>query len=122
MRGLTMLNEQGDVTIVWDEADDDRMEAIIAKKMEQGIQFFVIEPRLGGLAQPAKRPLRSADSARDHRALSIRDEDLAAFVGESDTAAVVKTPPKPVRSVRKAKTAKEVAKGESVGVRPMRGG
>lgn len=120
-RATTILNEAGDQTIVWDEASDDAMTEIIRKKMAQGVVFFVIEPRFFGLLPSKKTPLTDADEARKHRALAIKDEDFAKFVGEG-SGDVVKTPDKPVSTVRKAKNAEEVAKNESVGVRPMRGG
>lgn len=132
-RALTMLNTQGDVTITWDEDDDDRMEALIAKKMAEGVTFFIIEPRLGGGA-PKKTRLASAADAHEHRALQVKDADLATFVGGAPadgdkpaiapaaTADVIKTPDKPVTTRRRAKTAKEAASSESVGVQPMRGG
>lgn len=34
-RALTILNELGDVTLIWDPAQDDKMEAMIAKKIRQ---------------------------------------------------------------------------------------
>lgn len=120
-RALTMLNEQGDQTIVWTDDRDDEMTRIIEKKMAEGITFFVIEPRFFGLLPPKRTPLANASEARKHRALSIRDEDFAAFVGEGH-GDVVATPTKPVRGSRISRDAKEVAGSESVGVRPMRGG
>lgn len=120
-RALTILNEHGDQTLVWDEASDDMMEAIIEEKMKAGIQFFIIEARFFGLLPPKKTPLTDAAEARKHRALSIKDEQFAAFVaaGSGD---VVKTPDAPVNTVRKAKSAKEVATSQSVGVKQNKGG
>jgi hypothetical protein len=121
-RALTILNEQGDVTLIWEEADDAAVLPVIEKKMKEGTVFFLIEPRMGGFAPPAKRELRDVEAARQHRALSIRDEDFAAFASASKTAQVVKTPKTGAAAVRKAASAKEVAGGETVGVRPMAGG
>jgi hypothetical protein len=121
MRALTMLNERGDVTIVWTEENDAAMEAIIEKKMAEGVVFFIIEPRFGGVVAPSLSKLKDAADARRHRALSIPDEHLAAFVGEGKGVAVP-TPDQPVRRTRKTKSAKEAATSETVAVRPMRGG
>ena len=120
-RALTMLNESGDVTIVWEADNDDAMEAIIADKMKAGCSFFIIEPRFGGLAAPTKRPLEDVADARKHRALSIPDEHLAAFVG-GGAGELVSTPEAPAKTVRRAKTAKEAATTETVGVQARRGG
>lgn len=121
MGALTMLNESGDTTIVWDEDQDAQMEEIIAKKMAAGVTFFIVEPRFFGLLPPKKTPLKDAANAVKHRALSIPDSDLAKFV-ESGAGEAVKTPDAPVKTVRKAKNAEEVAASQSVGVKPMKGG
>lgn len=120
-RALTMLNERGDTTIVWTEDRDAEMEAIIAKKMKEGVTFFIIEPRFMGLLAPKKTSLKDAAEARKHRALAIPDEDFAAFVasGGGDTAP---TPDGSVAKSRVSRDASEVAQSESVGVRPRKGG
>ncbi len=119
MRALTMLNERGDTTISWTPDRDDEMEALIEKKMQEGVTFFIIADR--GL----RWPLKEAGDAKHHRHLAIPDEDFRKFVEAGQAAGTsdaVPTPSEPVKSVRKAKTAKEVATGHSVGVRQRRGG
>lgn len=115
MGALTMLNEAGDTTISWSEDRDEEMEAIIGKKMLEGVTFFIIEPR------GARTKLEHAGDAAKHRALAIPDEDLRKFV-EAGSGEVVKTPAKAVRGSRVSRNAKEVSKSESVGVRQRRGG
>lgn len=118
MGALTMLNESGDTTIYWSPDRDDEMEAIIQKKMDQGCTFFIIDQRFGH-----RQKLTDATEAAKHRMLAIPDEDLRKFVGESGGDVVtLPTPKTPAKTVRKAKTAKEVATAESVGVKPRRGG
>lgn len=120
-RSLTMLNERGDTTIVWDEDQDGEMEKIIAKKMKQGVSFFIVEPRFFGLLPPKKTELKKAKDARKFRALAIPDEDLSAFVSSGAGDEVV-TPTGKVSTKGKAKTAKQAAQSQTVGVRPARGG
>lgn len=121
VRATTIFGEQGDVTIVWTEDEDDAMEAIIAEKMKQGVVFFIVEPRFFGLLPAKKTELASADLARKHRALSVKDGKFSDFVmsGQGD---VVKTPDEPVRNTRRAKSAKDAASSQTVGVRPLQGG
>jgi hypothetical protein len=110
-----MLNERGDTTIYWSADRDAEVERIIEKKMAEGCVFFICEER--GL----RTKLQDPADARRHRALAIPDEDWAKFCGE-EGADVVKTPEAPVKTIRKAKTAKEVASAQSVGVKRMVGG
>jgi hypothetical protein len=116
MGALTMLNEAGDTTITWTEDRDDEVEAIIQKRMDEGCSFFIIDPRFGH-----RQKLKRASDAMKHRVLAIPDEDWRAFVGEGK-GELVATPPTAAKTVRKARTAKEVAKNESVGIKPKRGG
>lgn len=121
-RALTILNETGDVTITWEAENDERMIEIIERKMKAGITFFLIEPRMGGIVPPdTSKKLKKPKEALKHRALSMKDEDFETMVAEGK-AELVQTPAAPARTTRKASTAREVATGESVGVRPMRGG
>lgn len=121
-RALTILNETGDTTITWTEDNDARMEETIKKKMTEGYQFFIVEPRMGGLVAPdTSKKLKRFAEAKKHRALSMKDEDFERMVSEG-AAAFVKTPAEPVRNTRKSKDAKEVARSEAVAVKPMRGG
>ena len=115
-RSLVLLNESGDTTITWEPHEDDAMMAIIEKKMAAGVTFYIVTPRK---AKPKK--LKAAGDALKHRALSIPDSDFSKFVMEGRGKAV-QTSAEPVKTVRRAKTAKEVAGGHAVGVAPRRGG
>jgi hypothetical protein len=115
IRALTMLNEAGDTTISWTEDLDDRMEEIIRKKMDEGCTFFIIAER------GVRSKLAEAADIRKHRALAIPDEDLRKFV-EIGAAVAESTPDEPVRNSRVSRDAKEVAKNQSVGVKPRKGG
>jgi hypothetical protein len=114
---LAMLNESGHTMISWTDDLDDEMEKIVEKKMAEGCTFFIVErsdthQRLG--------KLEAATDARKHRALEIPDEDLQKFVGSG--AVLTHTPDAPVKKSRISRDAKEVAKSDSVGVKPRKGG
>lgn len=121
MSAMTLLNELGDVTIVWQEENDADMERLIQAKMNAGVTFFLLTPRMGGIVPPDRRRLKNAAEARKHRALSIPDEEVAKFVADGK-ADVVPTPSAPARKTRVSRSAKEVAAGESIGIRPRSGG
>lgn len=120
-RATTILNQNGDTTIVWTEDRDDEMVEILRKKMAEGITFFVIEPRFFGLLPPKKTRLDQAESALEKRALSIPDEDFRRFV-ESGNGDAVKTPVGNVSGARIERDPEKVATTQSVGVRQMKGG
>jgi hypothetical protein len=42
---ITFLNSLGDVTIIWDKKDNDAVKKLIAKKMKDGVAFFIIEKK-----------------------------------------------------------------------------
>lgn len=121
MRAITFLNEAGDTTIVWTPDRDAEMELIIQKKMDEGVMFYIIDPRFG-----MREKLTDVRDASRHRMLAIPDEDMAKFVGMSvgdeASAAVVATPKTKAKNARRGRSAKEVVKSESVAVRPRKGG
>lgn len=121
IRATTILNETGDTTIVWTDDRDAEMEEIIRRKMSEGVTFFIIEPRFMGFLPPKRTKLDDASKANQHRALSIPDADFAKFV-ESGSGEAVSTPRESVRGSRVSRDASEVARSESVGTRPLRGG
>jgi hypothetical protein len=122
MGTLTILNEAGDTTLSWTPDRDEEMERIIRKKMDEGVTFFVVDRRGRPPAQPKRGgKLEDASAARKQRALVIPDEDLAKFV-DSGSGTVERASDEPIRGERISRDAKEVAKSDSVGVRPRRGG
>ena len=125
MYGTTILNGRGDLTIAWDNEDDAQILAMIEAKMKEGYSFFLIEPRLGGMATPNRIQLTNLQDALRQRMVSMkladRDKTVAGLI-ETQVVTPVPTPEKPAKTTRKAKTAKEVASGESVAVKPRRGG
>lgn len=122
-RSLTMLNESGDTTITWEEENDAAMIEIIQRKMDAGVTFYMITPRKPGARgrAPIPKPLKNPVDAITHRSLSIKDADLSKFVLEG-RGTVSPSPSEPLQTVKRAKTAREVATGSSVGVQPRRGG
>lgn len=118
-----MLNESGDTTISWEAENDAAMTEIIQRKMDAGVTFYMITPRKPGARgrAPIPKPLKNINDAMKHRSLSIKDADLSKFVLEG-RGTVTPSPSEPVQTVSRAKTAREVASGNSVGVQPRRGG
>ena len=116
IRALTLLNESGDTTITWEEEQDEKWERVIQKKMDEGFVFFIIKPRAR-----KKTPLKTVKDAFVKRTLYIKDEDISKLLeeGHGDVIATPKTPPE---TVKRGKSAKEVASSQSVGMGQRRGG
>jgi hypothetical protein len=123
-RSLTILNEMGDTTITWESEQDDAMQEIIERKMAAGVAFYIVPKRKPGQRGALGKPKKLTDpaKAREHRALSIPDADFSKFVLEGKGEAIQAPAPEKIGGARRAKTAKEVASGHSVGVQPRRGG
>ena len=121
IRSTTLLNEMGDTTIVWTEEDDDKWEEIIAKKMKEGVTFFIVERRAFGLLPPKRTQLTDAKEARKHRAVYIPDEDILKLV-ESGAGEAVSSPDEKIKTTGVTRDPKEAAKSQTVGVKPRKGG
>lgn len=122
-RSLTMLNSSGDTTLEWEPENDAEVLKIIERKMAAGVTFYIIEKRKPGQRGKVAKPklLKNAEDALKHRALSIPDADLSKLILDGHGRAVPSSQ-ESVKTVRRARTASEVASGHSVGVQPRRGG
>lgn len=121
IRSVSLLNEMGDTTLVWEPSADDTMIPAIQRLMDKGVRFFIVEPRAFGLLPAKKTQVTDAKEVIQHRALTVLDEDLGKMLGDGSISAV-QSPQGPVTTVKASKDAKEVAKSHSVGVKPLKGG
>jgi len=71
-RTLILLNEMGDIEISWDPEHDEKMRAVIQKKMEHGVKFF----RIKDYIILKKRVYISSPSELKANKISVADEDI----------------------------------------------
>ena len=123
-RYMLLLNMTGDTTIAWDEADDEAMRAYIEAMMEKGHSFFIIEKSWFGLRE-TKTPLTHIDDLKDR---TVTFEKITTGDASMDSAfqeglvSVAPAPKRDVETVRRAHTADEVIRNNTVAMRPLRGG
>lgn len=89
-RGLTLLNDMGDVELTWDSQNDEKVRALIEKKMREGVTFFVIKPLIGD-AVHVKRRLKDVRDLKSN-SVKMKDRDvidLAVKVKDPDIAEIV---------------------------------
>jgi len=124
MGTLTLLNESGDLTVSWDENQNEKMREQIQQKMDQGYSFFILEPAFYGLFKKKSKIVHVNDikpDARGNYSMQVRDEDISRMWLDG-TVGIGKTPVSEMRSTKRSRCAKEVARSCSVGVRPFRAG
>ena len=121
-RYCTFLDMSGDTTLAWDETADEKMLDLIKRKMEEGVTFWLIELRLGGILPPKKTKLTDINKIGDKRAVSLLDEDFIKVLDTGHAELTTVDSNEETKVVRKAKSAEEVASGKSVATRPLKGG
>lgn len=119
-RCLTMLDGSGDTTIVWDEATDDKMLAVIQARMDQGYQFYILKPRAIPILPPRKVLAKTIKEVKDAGSVVILDDDIHTLFVNGDVQTIKAEGELEV--VAKEKSAKKVSKSQSVAVKPARGG
>ena len=85
------------------------MEKIIAKKMKEGVTFYILPKKPSTSSKPQLKKLKSPEDARKHRALSIPDEDFSNFVMNGHGEAIMVPGPEVIENTRKAETPAEAA-------------
>lgn len=117
IRSLCLLNEMGDIEIEWTEETDERMRAIIQRKMNEGVRFFQVTVK----GTKAKRTrVRSLDDYPKRR-IYVADEDIErAFMDGAVT--LSRREGSDDMEVTKVTDAAVAARGQTVGVRQHAGG
>lgn len=118
-RTCILLNGLGDVEISWDSSDDDEMRKIIQKKMDEGVSFFIMTPLIGSFLQRRKK-IASVDEL-DRFRIQIRDADIEKMF-EAGKISVFRSDAKKIDTVRRAETADEAVRNDTVAARPFVGG
>jgi Na+-translocating ferredoxin:NAD+ oxidoreductase RNF subunit RnfB len=133
---ITFLNLTGDVSVSWTPDNADAMLALIDAKMKQGFSFFIVKPRvlaiLGSkkvratsieeIAAAGQVKVADADFKRMMGQMQLHDKELEGAVA-SGTAHLTKSEtPVDHNTIRRATTAAEVAKSQTIAVRRIVGG
>lgn len=121
MFSMTLLDETGDTTIVWDEDTEAKLLPIIEKKMKQGVVFYIIKERMIPMLPPKKVRLKKATDIKAAGAVVVRDEDLAGLFLSGDIT-TISAGSDAITTVKKAANANEVVNNHTVAVRAQRGG
>lgn len=119
VRSMTLLNGMGDIEITWDSSQDEKMRELIAKKMKEGVTFFILKP-VPFTDLYRKTKLKTMKDLKENR-IKLDDEDLemmfaAGQVGIQRTNSSDYDTVAPVRDPAKA------ARSRTVGVRALQGG
>lgn len=79
-RGMTLLNEQGDVEISWEPKNDEKVRQIIEKKMREGVRFFTLRPVIGDVLHMRRKMTKITD-LKAH-SVKVNDADIEALFSE----------------------------------------
>ena len=120
MGKITFLNCLGDVTITWNENEDEMMKKHVQKMLDEGHIFFIIKRSC--LIFKNKVVVENVSDITD-KSLIIKDEKLASILLDVKSGKTVKQESEDKYDVVKASTeAEEIVKSEVVCMRPAKGG
>lgn len=122
-----IMGEQGDVIVVWTDDKDDRILESIQKKMDAGYAFFIVESRAWGLLPPKKTEIKDVKKQKKAilttRTVEIRDVDFDALLDDGKVGVTsASREGNEIETVKRAESAAEVAKSDTVAVPQRRGG
>lgn len=119
-RSLILLNSMGDIEVVWESANDDRMREVIAKKMSEGIRFFIVKPMLGGVMR-RRTKLTKMDQLNQSR-INVHDDDINKLFSEGVVAVERRDGKSGLDIVSRVTDAAVAAASTTVGMRQFAGG
>lgn len=82
VRSMTLLNEMGDIEITWESENDEKVRAIIEKKMREGVRFFILKPVLGDLLHMRRKLTKITDLKANN--VKIKDADIETLFSVGD--------------------------------------
>jgi hypothetical protein len=131
---MTLLNSTGDVTITWEEKEEANIIALVEAKMKQGYSFFIMKPRPFGLPGHTKKRVANIEAvkAANHvvvpddlvqeivkKSLGDPDVEKAVQGGQASLVSADNRQRRNLDAVRRATSAKEVVKHQTVAIRPV---
>lgn len=111
----------GDLTLEWDEGNNEAMTAQIQALMDKGVTFFKIEDRGALRKKLVGVPLDTPADATD-RKLLIKDPDIGKIVDAGLASIAQFATVGTIKTTGQAKTAAEAAATDTVAVKPAKGG
>ncbi|MBC8737130.1 hypothetical protein F6X40_09955 [Paraburkholderia sp. UCT31] len=85
-QAITFLNSTGDVTLTWDEQNEERILAMVEEKMKAGFSFFVLKPRILGIPGNSKKRLKSIEQAKKAGHVVVPDNAVDQVMNLGDKA------------------------------------
>jgi hypothetical protein len=116
-RSMRLFNEMGDIEVEWTEETDERMRAIIQRKMNEGVRFFQVTIK----GTKAKRtPVKTLEGYGKRR-IYVADEDIEkAFL--DGAVSLSRREGSDDMEITPVTDAAVAARGQTVGMRPYAGG
>lgn len=129
---ITFMNFSGDVTITWTPEEEAKIIAMVEKKMKEGYVFLIVKPRLLSFLGDKTVKMETADDIKKAKGLVVPNATLAAFtkfLDDADVAEAVTSGGATLTEsvgegvqTKKATSAREVARNQSIAIRPVTGG
>ena len=128
----TFLNMTGDLTLVWDDANREKILAVIRKKMAEGYTFFTTKKFMfKRLTRKVKVSPKNIDLVEeiiitdeqfDKMISDMDDRDIATLVKNESASLVKRKGKSEITALQRAKNAEDVIDKNSVAIRPIAGG
>lgn len=133
---ICFLNRTGDITVSWDESNEDAVLDMVAQKMKEGYSFFILKPRMFGLCSPKKVRANSiaevkaagavvVDDAAFDKMMSkakVDDPQVEKALADGTMKLVSADAAGSADTVRRATSPQEVVRNQTVAVRRVVGG
>lgn len=122
-----VMGEQGDVIVVWTDDKDTQILESIQKKLDAGYTFFIVESRAWGILPPKKTQITDVKKQKKAilgtRTIEVRDVDFDALLNDGKVGVTTASREGgEIETIKRAETAEEVVKNDTVAVPQRKGG
>ncbi len=84
VRGMFLLNDMGDLELTWEPQNDEKVRAMIEKKMKEGVRFFILKPIIGDVLHARRKLGKITDLKTNNVKIKDADIEMLFLTGEAE--------------------------------------
>lgn len=116
---IKFLNLYGDITIEWDDQDQNKMKQFIEEKLKEGYQFFIVEKKFCGLYSKKTKLVSTTDLKNK---ILIKDKDVETIFKEMASMKVLNDQSTSHKVIKNSNDVNEISKSSTVCTKPPQRG
>lgn len=118
---MTMLNENGDVTISWDNHQDSHLHDLIKRKLDQGYAFFIMKTQFIEIMKEKKQLKSISELGEKLCEITFHNVDVKELLRSNNEIMVGKAPSEEIQVCGNTRDINRIVTLDTLAIRPING-